>query len=209
MKVLRKVGFVSAMLMMLMAMMLVTPSTSAYFWSDSPESWGYGDDPIQVPAQPDGTGEALINPAPGECLSILYGGSEGNPTPVDFTNYERDHGESLMFCVAYDLSASIYGKDSNTWAIASLEYYIWMPPPINDWVFGKSMTASIQTFHPAIEFNQDDGWLYVYIDYNYFLEPKIMLTLTTYAQYWEYGWVDFPGSPYSVSVFFQVNDLTY
>jgi hypothetical protein len=206
-KVLRKVGFVSTLMMMLMVMMIVTPSTSAFFWSDSPTSWSYGDDPAQIPAVPDGTGYATVtNYGIAYCDSDLTGGSEETPYEIDYINLFV--GDSLMFCVDYHLTARPDPYNRDTQCMARLEYDLW-DDDISDWVFGDSMTVDVQTFFPAIMENSDDGWLYVYIDTDYTGEPLIRLTLITYTKYWDYGWVNFGNSPQSTSVYFEVDDETY
>ena len=193
------------MLIMLMAMMVVTPSTSAYFWSNSPTSWGYDDDPAQIPATPDGTGYAKVVAGDGQCYVELSGGSS-KVTADPIYWIDPLVGDSLMFCVAYDIRAYMKDTYQDTWCIANLSYYIYED---TDWIFGDAMTADVQTCYPAIQSNTDDGWLYVYVDYNYALEPDIKLTFYTYTKFWDgYQWDNFGNSPQEVSVFFKVWDNT-
>lgn len=205
MKVIRKAGFVSAMLMMLVAMMVITPTTSAFFWSNTPTGWGYGNDPAQVPAEPDGTGIAIVNTyGAADCYSVLYGGTVGSPDEIDYT--DDDTGYSLMFCAAYTIEARMDPYNRDTFCTASLELAADFGSGYGD---PDITTADVQTLFPAIQTNTESGWLYVWLDIDYTDEPTLRLTLHTYTKYWDgYGWANFGDSPQSVSVYFYIDDET-
>ena len=192
-------------LTILSALIIVTPSTTAYFWSNSPTSWGYDDDPAQIPATPDGSGSAIILAGDGVCDADLTGGTEQSPSSVYYTDTYRDNGCSLMFCVDYDIEARMKDTFEDTWCIVNLTYFI----DNEGWQYGDSMNADVQTCYPAIEVNTDDGWLYVYIDTDYKDEPQIKLTLYTYTKYWDQDhWENYGNSPQIANVYFHVIDQT-
>lgn len=191
-------------LLMLMVIMLVTPSTSAFFWTDQPLNFGYDDDPAEIPATPDGTGTAIVSQSQGTCYAQLDGGTEESPADIYYT--EAVEGLSLMFCVAYDIEARMKDPYDDTMCVARLTLLHFEDP---EWVEADTMAASVQTLYPAIEENMDEGWLYVWMDVDYTEEPRFKLTLDTYTKYWNgYEFINFGNSPQSVSVYFDVIDQT-
>lgn len=203
MRVFRKVGYMYATLLMLLMAILATPSASAYFWTDAPASWDYDDEPPEW--SEDGTGSAAVIANEGSCSVTLNGGPNVlDPDYIDFT--EDEVGYTLMFVVSYHLLATPYYSEDT---LCGVELELWHHEDLPGFQKVDSMGASVQTLLPAINISEEVGWLYVWMDVDYTDEPQFRLDLETYAKYWDgSGWVHFENSPQTVSVWFEVDDLT-
>jgi len=190
---------------MLLTMILVTPTTTAYFWTDSPNSWDYDDEPPE--GAEDGDGYSWIDTSGGASLGVnLFGGAtQATADVIEYT--EDEEGYVLMFVVAYSITANdIPPGGTDTFCVAKLELYHYdsgWGNPVDD------MSASVQTIMPATSYSHDEGWLYVTMDVDYTDEPEFKLVYTVWAKYWNgFAFVDYQGSPVSEDVYFEVDDLT-
>jgi len=191
------------MLMMLMAMVLVTPLTSAYFWTDDPNYFDWDVSPPENSL--DGWANAYVTQSSGSGMVFLTGGTEG--TPAEITKTGEEDGLVLMWVVTYDVNVRLWnGQTSRAWIELDLNFKDGGQGPWQD--ADDDMAYMIKYIYSDPPWGNETGYLYVWADCAYDQDDEFELTLTAHAQWLDRTtWVDLALPVPSTSVYFVINEV--
>ena len=198
----RASSMVGLSLIAFISMILITPSSMGYFWTDDPMDFGHHIEPPEDSL--DGCGESVIMDSNPTLSAFLAGGpSIMEPDKIYYGNFTN---LSLMFVTTYVVTAWTIGA-TDTYEKVTLTLFFDEAGGPFQWVEKDEDFVIASTNWPLRTSESDQGWLYVWHDVSYEDEDAYKLVLKAQAFYYEHGqWNEFGGSPVTATVYFTMHE---